>query len=246
MADHTHSMPVMESAFLEYIERQSLICNYLANTPFKEYDISKAIPFFPLATYVNKLSNEIRFFDISLLDNLHVILCIGVGKRKLIGLGTSFNLKEAINKSLTEALQYHAYIRLDNISDQKIEYTSKENQDYYHLSFEAISNKEFVTLYSYLLKNKDKISINQMEQNSNKEKKLLNLIKDCKEKLQMNPSISVFKPKHSIPNLKVVKIFDDNWFPNINPSTYANKNYDFVEEIIQKKFDRTISYIPFP
>ncbi len=70
--------------------------------------------------------------------------------------------------------------------------------------------------------------------------------KECREKLKMDPVISLFHSYQPIPHLKVVKVVDENWFPHMNPILYNESVYAFVQSICGKELDKSIEYIPFP
>lgn len=243
MASHTLSQDLIKTAFFEFYERQSFIFNFLSKSEATEYIID--IPKLEKTDkYLKNYVDNIKYYDISLLDNMHVILCLGYGQKKCVGLGTSPDIKTAIEKSQIEALQYFANSFSSNheFSDQN--YEIDDSNDMYHVSFDNLSVEKFCSMYDYLLNNISKF------QKISTVKKIdfvyNDFILECSTKLQMNPLIAFFETNHKIPHLKVIKILDENWFPHMNAALFRGHSYDFVSNATGKELDRKIKYIPFP
>ncbi|MFJ5789613.1 YcaO-like family protein [Lysinibacillus sp. NPDC093197] len=241
MAAHTSSYAVIKNAFLEFFERQSLIVNYLTKTPEDSINISK---FHSFNTYLLNYVDNVYYYNISLSPKVFVILTLGIGKvNKCTGLGTSFILEEAIKKSQIEALQYFA---TKHTKECEIDFDKNddiEQKDLYHKKFDSITIPQFRKLYHYLLETESTI-IRQTVAQLNSE--FLELLDWCNINLKMNPMISMFPSHRKIPHLKIVKVFDTNWFPHLNPSLYTKENIDNVSKIIGKRLDYNIDWIPFP
>ncbi|EMF0403740.1 hypothetical protein JMQ83_002623, partial [Enterococcus faecium] len=150
-------------------------------------------------------------------------------------------LEEAIKKSQIEALQYFATDFSKNAKSNILVDFDDSKKDLYHSRFDQLTTNEFYRNYSYLL--------NNTEDCQYENKLIFNFKfwqKECREKLKMDPVISVFPSYQPIPHLKVVKVVDENWFPHMNPILYNEKVYTFIQSVFGKKLDKSIDYIPFP
>lgn len=248
MAAHTSSEEVIKSAFLEFFERQSFIVNYLSEGRADSLSIDNYLNQKEIDRYIREYVDETRYFNISLSDKVYVILCIGFGSSKCIGLGTAFNLEVALYKSQIEALQYFAtdyskHNSLERVSEKST--YRNTSKDYYHKQFENLSSKKFKKSYAYLLNNSDLSNISH-KKSDEYSLDIFEFIDICKEKFNMNPMIGLFKTDRKIPHLKVVKVFDKNWFPHMNPTLYKEKIYQYVEQSIDVTLKRNVDYIPFP
>ncbi|HIY57883.1 MAG TPA: hypothetical protein H9829_06760 [Candidatus Tetragenococcus pullicola] len=61
----------------------------------------------------------------------------------------------------------------------------------------------------------------------------------------MEPFLAMFSGLHD-EKVKVVKVIDFNWFPNMAPTTYSEKNIQFVEHVIGSKRVDFSPLLPFP
>src|SRR5699024_3091077 len=108
VASHQNSNLVLKSAFLEYIERQSLIYNWLTATSGVRIDIDSINDH-----HINKLiKNTYNFVDIlhivniSIHNSIYVILCIGYSEEYVsVAIAADWDLNHAISSSLQEFLQ---------------------------------------------------------------------------------------------------------------------------------------------
>lgn len=240
MAAHTSSYAVIKNAFLEFFERQSLIVNYLTQTPMNSINIRELDSF---DTYLLNYVDNVYYYNISLSPKIFVILTLGFGKvNKCTGLGTSFIFEEAIKKSQIEALQYFA-TKHTKECEINFENIDLEQKDLYHKKFESITVQQFKKLYQYLLETEPTIiKLNNAQSNS----VFLELMEWCSINLKMNPMICTFPSHRKIPHLKIVKVFDTNWFPHLNPALYTKESIDNVSKIIGKKLYNNLDWIPFP
>lgn len=242
MASHTDSNSVIRTAFFEFFERQSFIVNYLTKTSAPKISISNFTEIKSVDNYLKNYVDNTNYFNVSISDKIYVILCIVYSENsKCIGLGTSNVLEEAIKKSQIEALQYFATDFSKTAKSNTLKDFDDRKKDLYHSRFDQLSTNEFCRNYSYLLKNMEDC---QFESKLKFNFKLWQ--KECREKLKMDPVISLFHSYQPIPHLKVVKVVDENWFPHMNPILYNESVYAFVQSICGKELDKSIEYIPFP
>lgn len=192
--------------------------------------------------YLKNYIDETKYYDISLSNEVYVIITIGYGSDKCVGLGTSFDIYEAIKKSQLEALQYFATSKTKFYKKQSYVETNTE-KDHYHESFDKLSVAEFKHKYHYMLKTNN--FINVIDLKKYKTGTLESLIKDSHDNLKMNPHICFLNSHRTISHLKIARIIDDQWFPHINPSLYENDKLENLSEILKINI-RQEKYIPFP
>lgn len=145
-AFHTSSFNAIDGAFLEFIERQSLVYKWLLKSPGKKIDLShyakknKKIE----KAYQNLKSYflEIESFEISITEKCKVVITIATSKlNKSVGLGSAWDVESAIFKSLKETWQLISHkspAHLNINYDSYIEESTEEGKginlyaDYFH------------------------------------------------------------------------------------------------------------------
>lgn len=245
MSSHTISSETIRNSYVEFFERQSFLLNFLSKSTGVKIDISKNHELMEYELYLKQFIDETKYYDISMDKRLHVILVICTGKMyKTIGLGTNECLYKAVLKAQMEALQYFASSTTKH-GNKGIGYSTNKSiqKDYYHSNFDKLSSDDLKNLYSYL--DQSKITI-EVTKRKNKELDLTQLIQLLYRNYNIHPFISCIPSKRNIPNLKITKVFDENWFPHMNPKYYSQSMYDFIEESTGKFLDRSIEFIPFP
>ncbi|MCT3116692.1 YcaO-like family protein [Lactococcus lactis] len=243
MASHTNSKEVIKTAFFEFFERQSFLTNFLSQTAVPRLLFDNEESLIIADNYLKNYVDKINYYDVSLDRSLHVVLCIGYGSKKCIGLGTSTQIKEAIKKSQIEALQYFAQDISKFNSKDMLDSLSQDENDFYHKKFDQLSVEDFIKNYSYLLHN-NLISKQVMDQENSFV--LPDFLEKIKKEFNINPVIAMFESDQTIPHLKIVKIYDENWFPHMNPNFYNKEVYKFISKSINKDLLTSIKYIPFP
>lgn len=195
MASHTLAEEVIWKAYKEFFERQSFIASFLFQLPACEIRIEKERDLRKGHQYILNYLEEIKYFNISLSKDNYVILAIGWSdKRKAAGLGTSRNIKRAIDKAQKEILQYFAVaknkreITAENIIDLK--------KDLYHLNFDKMSVVDFKKEYEYLLMQKNEVIVNKVDIVSKREVIYRNYYK-----LNMNPYIASILESYNKQNI---------------------------------------------
>lgn len=246
MASHVESYKLIWNAFKEFVERQSFISNYLSKAKAVTINISGSKELEEYDAYLKNFVDEVKYFEISLSESLYVVISIGTGKyHKGVGLGASLNICDAIKKSQKEILQYLSVSRTKY--DDKIIIDAKKHndltKDLYHRRFDDISIEDLKGHYSYLLSYDMEKTICQYR--DNKDKKLKDILVEVNRKYKMEPYIVMIPSFRDIPNLKIGKVFDFNWFPNMSPSTYNKDHYDFVSGVLNTELDRNTTMLPF-
>mgnify|MGYP002511363430 CR=1 FL=1 len=237
MASHVCSEEVIWNAYKEFFERQSFIANFLFRLPGYEIEIGKYEKLLEWHQYILNYLDEIKYYNISLCDEIFVTLAIGWSDRtKAAGLGTSRSMHNSIKKAQKEMLQYFAAAKSKrNIEEQNL----TANGDLYHLNFERMSVSKFKQEYAYLLESQKDISFKR-DQFANKDDIML---KNYRE-LNMNPYIAVFSPRET-EGIKVVKIYDDFWFPHMYPPGYEKDKVGKLEKRFGWKRRNYSEMIPF-
>lgn len=246
MASHTNSLEVIHNSFLEFFERQCLVLSYLSQDTATFIEIPNYGKHKKYDEYLKQFVDETQYFNISIHKNLFVVLLIATGKvNKSVGLGTSPCLKKAVVKAQKEALQYFATsISKYNEKRENDFLESSVDMDQYHQNFNSLSSNEIKNKYSYLYDKKKTSSIISTSFSSTFN--VSTIIKDLKKEFDIHPYITTIFSKRNIPNLKVVKVFDENWFPHIHPKFYDEETYDYIESKIGRTLNRDIETIPFP
>lgn len=242
MASHIKSCDLIKKALYEFYERQCLVLSYLSRHPGQI--LEESILDNDNIKYRNYLYNfvdELKFFNISLSESVFVVLGIGIGEKyKCIGLGTSESIVEAIKGSMQEMLQY--FFSSYSKTNKKINYATKKNtKDMYHVYFDSLTCNEFRECYKYLENGNSSISFNIFH-----EFNLQKFLQEMYLNYNMEPFAFFFPNQRNIGHLKIIKIIDENWFPNIYPKSFLEKTLLNVEALTGRKLDRSFEYIPFP
>lgn len=245
MASHINSDEVIFKSFCEFFERQIFIYNFLSKSKSKKIKINYNYNLYKYNCYLKNFVDEVNFFDISLVDDLYIIVGLGSGKNKCIGLGTSTSLSDAINKAQKEMLQYFASSTTKYKNNLGFNINKNKIDDLYHLKFEKLTNKEFEKEYKYLFENCNEFILKNERLEENKFN-LNKFIIKINNHLGMNPYLAFFKNKRNLSNLKITKVIDTNWFPNMNPKLFDIKTIKYIENITSSKLDTRCEYIPFP
>lgn len=126
------------TGILEILERDSFIISFYTHKANYRLDLNE-IEDKELKNILSELERnllEYHFLDISNFKGINVILCIifdksGEQPRIVSGMGTDFNLKKAVVKSIEEALQLRPWLR-DAFSEDKIKKVPKKQiTDYF-------------------------------------------------------------------------------------------------------------------
>lgn len=239
-AFHVNSLDLINSSFLEFIERQSLVCNWLTQTPGIEINLKSHLyseEIFEVYQNLKPYFNRIYCFDISISQYVSVIITIGLGEHyKSVGLAAEWYSDQALFKSLKECWQLISHYNPAHIpasSPTKIleESTKKTESHLYHDYFTSLSNDELYEKYKYLFgneKNKtEKENFNPSLEN------ILDLLKNVGEELSIE-IIICYLPSiiENIPG-SVIKIIGNGAFPNIktdeiNPDLYTINNINTI------------------
>lgn len=241
MASHTLSAEVVWKAYKEFFERQSFIANFLFQLNAEKILIDKSLDILKNDNYIKNYLNDILYFNISLSNNIYVVLAFGwADDSKAVGLGTSKNLKKAVEKAQKEIMQYYAVSlnKEKRIFKRKIKLGFK---DAYQEYFDSISIEKFKELYGYFNKVNKNIYVldNEISRIENSE-----IIRGNYYKLNMEPFIAVFDGRENT-GVKIVKIKDFNWFPHMRPEIFSNEIIEKIEQKFGWKRKNFDAWLPF-
>ena len=232
-ASHSKSSFCEKNALREFIERQSLIYNYLSKAKGKRIILNKDIQ---IKNILNEFKN-VYIYNVSLIDNFYVILATADYNDKfLIGANSSSNKDEAINGAIKE--MYACKISCNSNMDTQ----NKKNLDYCDL-YTSIPTEKLRAAYSYL---KEKSDICYYDELNSYEFDVKSMCRELYDEYKINPILFYMPSTRNIGNLKVAKFFDFNWFPSLNPNQFTPEIYDFVEQATDTELDRKCNFIPFP
>lgn len=237
MASHTNSLKCLFNGIGEFIERQSYIFNYLSKGNARLINLDNNEKFKPVLNSMNYL----KFYEISLIDDYYVVLGKGIHNGKFyVGLGSSNCIEEAISKSIGEIMQLEMVYQSKG-SENKIGINNKRNS--YVDVFLKLPTEGLINAYKYL---DNKCDIYDYNDFTFTEFSIENIFQKLNRQYSMEPLIFFIKPIRDIESLKIIKVLDLNWFPNMFPKTYDKAVYDYVENATNVKLDRECSFIPFP
>lgn len=162
MASHYISDKVIEKAYLEFFERQCFIYSFLSKEKAEKIDVKLFCKCKKKDFYLKNYVDRIEYYNISLDEEVFVILALGYGKRKkAIGMGTETDIEKAIDKSQNEMLQnFAAECSKSNFADIGWEKTQLEDRDMYDKLFVKMSLNQFEEEYRYLESEKKEVLYN--------------------------------------------------------------------------------------
>ncbi len=224
VASHVNSYRTIEAGFLEFIERQSFVFNWLTKSKGEKIDISNfSDP--RTINLVNKAGNyidNIYAFNISISPNVFVILCLGVGSKHVgIGLNAGWSAESTFQGAMEELFQFFGLqknkydIKLSN-SDNigKLlgsNFIDEEDPQYYAKSFVKNFGKEkLMNEYSYLF-NSIKLDELYKEEPQNI-RDLTSIIKKTGKELMIDIKMTFIPSKVENIPIKIVKFLSDEGF----------------------------------
>lgn len=155
-ASHRDSRSVLESAWFEFIERQSLIYNWLTQSPGsaiaeEQMAMDTRMMFRRLRGYFE----EIRAFDISLHPEVCVAVVMGFGETYMgIGVGAHWRTPTAVRSALRELLAQIMGYRLGAYPEnslQRVEQTEQTSNIYVRNFYDNYSPKRLREAFRYLM-----------------------------------------------------------------------------------------------
>lgn len=256
MASHFISQELVKTAFIEFFERQSFLLNYLSKSSGQKIIIERLndvgieenfilSDIYKHHEYLKQFAHDTEYYNISINSKVYVVLAISLSDtQKGIGLGTDICPYKAILKSQKEILQNFAtYSSKYNYSDIGYYEDVPSPNDMYFYKFYHLEPENLKNLYSYLIKSED-VYLNDLI--SFQTIDLNKVINELSIEYGIEPFISMIPSKRDIPHLKIVKIFDFNWFPHMNAKEYDKHMFTYITEHTGIYLNEKESYIPFP
>ncbi|CAM5781347.1 MULTISPECIES: YcaO-like family protein [Brevibacillus] len=245
VASHTSSDFALEAAFLEFIERQSLIHTWLTKKAGKliplnllnNIDLKKIINM--SRTY--KGIQEFYLVDISITDEIKVVLALGFGKESFsIGAGAHWNIMNAIERAMNEYFQFMTGFWGNNDESES------SDGDLYYEYCNTLSPEAFKQEYKFVIDTKTQYNPYQFHKNTSQERiNLSNKIRKVVEDLDISV-YATFIPERMDFNTKIVKVFSSDCYPHMNTALLNPMDYKFSSKFNQSIFKNLYRLIPFP
>ncbi len=211
------------TGILEVIERDCFIRSFYKQMGISKLKLEK-IKDHDIIFILNELNRcflEYFFINISLFPNIYVILCIIIDKTRnqpllVSGLGTSFDLKYALIKSVEEAMQLRPWLR-DEFRRNNIHKTSSRKIKTY---LQRVAYWNYGRSISWIKKN-------------------LKFYLDLQTKIIQDAQLenSLFKnSNHKLKNLLTTlnKMNIEIYFTDITPNLISKHNFKVIKVIIPK------------
>ncbi|WP_242176166.1 YcaO-like family protein [Priestia koreensis] len=257
---HYRSFNSIQSAFLEFFERQSLIFNWLTESGGTFVDVGKIQDFGVKEVVKNayQYTDEIFCFNISLHKNVYVILTLAFGKHHFgIGLKASWDIHEAIKGSVEEMFHdFTPYYTKHHLED---DYNLKLNTDievgeikndplFYSLHFHSTQTSESLRQnYQYLFLKSDRMDEGEFFRAGIvvDQKIFMQKLKEVSKDLKME-LLCCFLKNTKIDKAKVVKVFSNQGYPHMNTTLFNPLDYEISKFSRTDQFPNAYQSIPFP
>ncbi|MFX3618332.1 MAG: YcaO-like family protein [Sporolactobacillus sp.] len=261
VASHTNSNQLITNSFLEFVERQSLVFSFLTEDPglIVPENYTRLIKNF--SSKARQYIDNIIINDISIFDDVFVILIVGLGtKYHGIGLGSGLTLDDAIFSAFREFFCFFWDMPTKELTDQGNEsqiqtvnddrinqlFLAKNDPYVYSSIFSKLVNSKYLyNKFSYLVENNNRTIVE--EKDNIDHKGIIELILKFVDKFQIDILLSYIPfDKLNLSN-KMIKIFSIDGYPHINTLMIDPNKYkmSFIKDVNQK-FPNSRKYLPFP
>ncbi|KOR94824.1 YcaO-like family protein [Geobacillus stearothermophilus] len=261
VASHISSFKTINTAFLEFFERQCLIHNWLTQSPGRQIRLetitSRTIQ--ELINRAKKFVDDIFFFDISLHPYLYVILSLGLGEKYMaMGVSAGWSLEEAIIKSLEEFFQFFGerankyYLDDDDIifkgacEEEQDKLNAPMSDPHYYSSyfFNTFTPSKLKESYSYLFEHSKLVDYENKYVDLKSH--FMTYIKNISQDLQLD-ILCAFIPcvLQGVPT-KIVKILTNKGYPHMLTEIINPREVIFSKVLGQYNFPNEHKPIPFP
>ncbi|WP_150272756.1 YcaO-like family protein [Paenibacillus tepidiphilus] len=247
-ACHVTSSSSINTAFLECFERQCLLYSWFTKANAIKLNTTSLIKDFTINRILEMASfhiSELHLFDISLCEEVKVILSIGIGKdTKGVGLCANWSYKDAIIGSLSELFQY---ITINQNNDNIKHMLKGDNDDslnpllyghhFLNVSPSALKS-DFQYLYNCPLINVD-LTIESMSPSSLSDK--VNIISN---KTGLDFVLCYIPPINKYFSTKTVKVLSPRGFPHMYAAKINPNEIEFLKTH-RNEFHNIGRMIPF-
>jgi ribosomal protein S12 methylthiotransferase accessory factor YcaO len=245
-AAHIDSEKVIENAYLEFIERQSLIYTWLAKIPGRRINIENIL--FKKNKSLDRISimknslDQFDFFDISISKGVKVILTLGYNENVFsAGLGADWEWEDAIDSSLNEftmvfegSIYNHYYMKEKEFSSNNV----------YVNYFYNMKPHEFSESYSFLFNSSIDLESKELAEQNNFEG-VFDHIKWFSEEMGISLYIVQIPLPVTSTFAKVVKIVSPDAYPHMQTELFDPEDYLISKKIGNSIFPNKYKRIPF-
>lgn len=242
------SKNAIQHGFFEFVERQSFIFSFLTKNKGKLIDSSiiKKSGIDVLSLKRNYEITTIR--EISIYPNIKVIILIALNSKTrnfVIGLGSDFNIKKAIQKAYNEALEG---FNDNKTSNNKRHYLKNSGQEYSQRFYNQMSPEKMYEAYKFLFeKSSSTIVLSSNKKPKIKQSVSINDIHDFAVYFNSRIYLSFINNPRIGNKIKTIKIFSPDMYPHINTELINPSNYSFsFFKDKNQKFPNKGKYLPFP
>lgn len=245
VAFHIDSKSVIENAFCEFIERQSLVYSFVTQYSGTKVNMESSQFLMQNQLILRKYFTEIKINNISILNDVFTILIVGTSDKHCgVGLGSNINFEKAFTSAMNEVLGATWHLLPHEFSQEKGELRSewRSNPHYYAEYFESYSTKENLNNdYGYL----DFGSNSTLT--SLKPKNINNIVSDFSRSNELNIKLAFIDIYQFEKKFKVVKFFSEDCYPHIFNQEIQPEDYK-ISYIGNKNpsFPNKHKYLPFP
>ncbi|WP_458025994.1 YcaO-like family protein [Pseudalkalibacillus sp. Hm43] len=242
VAAHLNSKDAMQNGFLEFVERQSLIQTWLTERVGERVTEASITDELILKSihYMNKYVDEIHQFNISITEEVYVIMTLGFHENYFsIGIDADVDLDKAVQGSLNEfAMIVEGSILIHQKPTE--ERVFQDSQLYTEIFYQQ-TGEEFRRKYEFLMKSPP------LGKRSDQPALSFNsLIEKVSRELQV-PIYCTFIPSFiESGREKVVKIFSPEAYPHMNTEQFDPEDYRISSSFPHNGFPNRGRHIPFP
>lgn len=242
MAAHINSELAIEKAYLEFIERQSLIHSWLTIQPgiiiqptFSDSYLSKKY------NVLNSQLSHVYFINISIRKDIKVIMTIGYNETLFsIGLGAHWDLEKAIESSIDEFVMVFEGLAAHKIYERgKKSHTGNLYVDYFY----NLDIEEFKKEIEYLLQYSEEVDFRDIEWE--KDWSFKKSISEFHKELNIDLYVvHIPFPVHNN-DAKIVKIYSPDAYPHMNTELFDPRDYKISQKLHATSFPNIYRMIPF-
>lgn len=247
VASHINSIDSINNAFLEFLERQSLIYTWLNKFKGIKFDPNELKNLnMKIRSKMDTLENfvdHIYLFNISIFSSVSVIFGIGIGKNnKCVGLSAHWNIIEAVNSTLDEMIEFFgSSFHKEESMDINIENKENLNTEVSYMEyFDSLSVDELIEKYCFLIES----SPQRFEETNQDDTVLIDVVKKVEEEHGIQIFATQIPTRFAKDTFKVVKVFSPQGYPHMNIPLFSSK--DRSKYNVEMIINQNVDLIPFP
>lgn len=248
-ASHRTSRGALEAAWLEYVERQSLLYNWLTCSPGSRVSHEMLSPEIrQRVTRLNAYFDEVQIFDISLHPEVPVVLALGIGG-VFMGEGAAAGwtlwqaVEAAINECTSRVLHYVPWDTGRQGLNLLPEEIGMERNLYVREFYKHYDPVTLRDAYRYLTEEWAHLDANGVERVPAREEEIVGVMRRVGEALNIEPIVV------RVPSLResdrAVKVLAFEGYPHMFCSTYDPEDYAISFHRGVNKFPNRRRMVPF-